>query len=170
MVNLLAYTRTWITIARSLTMECAQLNNGAHAGLHLYMYHNYFQFLISCSRFLTWSPPSYIKHSTCLLSLNIPLIRTHIYRISLVHLYFIRPTASWNINALEKFKIYGCSYYGIFNSKSCTILITICHSKQWLHECLVVLSDDFLHFLKIKKNFVEFTKSILWLCFMESED
>ena len=47
----------------------------------------------------------------------------YIVRISLVHLYFIRSTASWNINALEKFKIYGCSYYGIFNSKSCTILI-----------------------------------------------
>ena len=59
------------------------------------------------------------------MSLNIPLIRTHIFRISLVHLYFIRPTASWNINALEKFKIYGCSYYGIFNSKSCTILIIL---------------------------------------------
>ena len=32
--------------------------------------------------------------------------------------------------------------------------ITICHSKQ-LHECLVVFSDDFLHFLKIKKECVE---------------
>ena len=27
----------------------------------------------------------------------------------------------------------------------------------------MVLSDDFLHFLKIKKKFVEFTKTILWL-------
>ena len=34
-------------IARNLTMECAQLNNGAHAGLHLNMYHNHvFNFLI----------------------------------------------------------------------------------------------------------------------------
>ena len=26
----------------------------------------------------------------------------------------------------------------------------------------MVFSDDFLHFLKIKKKFVEFTKTILW--------
>ena len=121
MVNLLACTRTWITIARSLTMECAQLNNGVRAGLHPYItiILNFLIFMLA----VTWSSPSYIKHSTCLLSLNIPYIRTHKFRISLVHLYFIRPTASWNINALEKFKIYGCSYYGIFNSKACTILI-----------------------------------------------
>ena len=69
----------------------------------------------------------------------------YIFRISLVHLYFIRPTASWNINALEKFKIYGCSYYGIFNSKSCTILLiliydydtkmsenSLCLGEHWL--------------------------------------
>ena len=37
--------------------------------------------------------------------------------------------------------------------------LPLCHSKQ-LHECLVLFSDDFLHFLKIKKKFVEF---ILWL-------
>ena len=40
--------------------------------------------------------------------------------------------------------------------------ITICHYKQ-LQEGLMVFSDDFLHFLKIKKTFVEFTKTILWL-------
>ena len=40
--------------------------------------------------------------------------------------------------------------------------ITICHSKQ-LQEGLMVFSDDFLHFLKIMKKFVEFTKTILWL-------
>ena len=48
------------------------------------------------------------------------------------------------------------------NLPLCNIAIRICHSKQ-LHECLVVFSDDFLHFLKIKKKFVEFTKTILWL-------
>ena len=37
-----------------------------------------------------------------------------------------------------------------------------CHSQQ-LEEGLMVFSDDFLHFLKIKKKFVEFTKTILWL-------
>ena len=36
------------------------------------------------------------------------------------------------------------------------------HSNQ-LQEGLLVFSDDFLHFLKIKKKFVEFTKTILWL-------
>ena len=40
--------------------------------------------------------------------------------------------------------------------------ITICHSKQ-LQEGRMVFSDDFLHFLKIKKKMVEFTKTILWL-------
>ena len=40
--------------------------------------------------------------------------------------------------------------------------ITICHSKQ-LQEGLMVFSDDSLHFLKIKKKIVEFTKTILWL-------
>ena len=40
--------------------------------------------------------------------------------------------------------------------------ITICHSKQ-LQEGLMVFSDDFLHFLKIKKKKIEFTKTILWL-------
>ena len=44
MVNLLAYTRTWITIARSLTMECAQLNNGARAGLHLFYINKFLNF------------------------------------------------------------------------------------------------------------------------------
>ena len=39
--------------------------------------------------------------------------------------------------------------------------ITIYHSKQ-LQEGLMVFSDDFLHFLKIKKRFVEFTKTILF--------
>ena len=39
---------------------------------------------------------------------------------------------------------------------------TICHSKQF-QEGLMVFSDDFLHFLKIKKKIVEFTKTILWL-------
>ena len=39
---------------------------------------------------------------------------------------------------------------------------TICHSKQ-LQEGLMVFSDDFLHFLKIKRKKVEFTKTILWL-------
>ena len=73
------------------------------------------------------------------MSLNIPLIRTHIFRISLVHLYFIRPTASWNINALEKFKIYGCSYYGIFNSKSCTILIILYY---WASKETSLLQSD----------------------------
>ena len=29
----------------------------------------------------------------------------------------------------------------------------------------MVFSDDFRHFLKIKKKFVEFTKTILWLLF-----
>ena len=38
----------------------------------------------------------------------------------------------------------------------------MCHSKQ-LQEGLMVFFDDFLHFLKIKKKFVEFTKTILWL-------
>ena len=40
-------------IARSLTMECAQLNNGAHAGLHLNMYitiiFNFLIFMLSVS-------------------------------------------------------------------------------------------------------------------------
>ena len=36
------------------------------------------------------------------------------------------------------------------------------HSKQ-VQEGLTVFSDDFLHFLKIKKQFVKFTKTILWL-------
>ena len=40
--------------------------------------------------------------------------------------------------------------------------MTICHSKQ-LQEGLMVFSDDFLHFLKIKKKIVEFTKTVLWL-------
>ena len=57
-----------------------------------------------------------------------------------MHLYFTRPTASWNINALEKFKIYGCSYYGIFNSKSCTILIIWQPSK-------IINLDKYLHWL-----------------------
>ena len=81
------------------------------------------------------------------MSLNIPLIRTHIFRISLVHLYFIRPTASWNINALEKFKIYGCSYYGIFNSKSCTILII------WLSLMRVT---DWLNTLNFDWNIIQY--------------
>ena len=37
-----------------------------------------------------------------------------------------------------------------------------CHSTQ-LQEDLMVFSDDSLHFLKIKKKFLEFTKTILWL-------
>ena len=32
-----------------------------------------------------------------------------------------------------------------------------------LQEDLMVFSDDFLHFLKIKKKFVKFTQTILWL-------
>ena len=32
----------------------------------------------------------------------------HRFWISRVHLYFMRPEAEWNINAQEKFKIYGC--------------------------------------------------------------
>ena len=40
--------------------------------------------------------------------------------------------------------------------------ITICRSKQ-LQEGLMVFSDDFLHFLKIKKKKkIKFTKTILW--------
>ena len=67
MVNLLAYTRTWIsTIARSLTMECAQLNNGAHARFtsehDFFVSHIIFNFFrFSCSRFLTWSFPLLYK-------------------------------------------------------------------------------------------------------------
>ena len=40
--------------------------------------------------------------------------------------------------------------------------ITICHSNQ-LQEGLMVFSDEFLHFLQIVENIVEFTKTILWL-------
>ena len=36
-------------------------------------------------------------------------------------------------------------------------------SQTILQEGLMVFSDDFLHFLKITKKIVEFTKTILWL-------
>ena len=42
------------------------------------------------------------------------------------------------------------------------IIALICHSKQ-LQEGLIVFSDNILHFLKIKKKFVEFTQTVLWL-------
>ena len=32
-----------------------------------------------------------------------------------------------------------------------------------LQEGVILFSDDFLHFLKIKKKYAEFTKTILWL-------
>ena len=35
--------------------------------------------------------------------------------------------------------------------------------QKQLKEGLMVFSDDFLHFLKIKTKFVELTKTILWL-------
>ena len=42
------------------------------------------------------------------------------------------------------------------------IHVHVRHSQQ-LQEGLMVFSDDFLHFLKVKKKMVEFTKTILWL-------
>ena len=42
------------------------------------------------------------------------------------------------------------------------IIALICQLKQ-LQEGLIVFSDNILHSLKIKKKFVEFTKTILWL-------
>ena len=37
------------------------------------------------------------------------------------------------------------------------------NEKECIFYVNAVFSDDFLHFLKIKKKFVEFTKTILWL-------
>ena len=42
------------------------------------------------------------------------------------------------------------------------IALKLCHVKQ-LQEGLMVLSDDMLLFLKFKKKFVKFTKTILGL-------
>ena len=49
-------------------------------------------------------------------------------------------------------------------------IMIICHwailplsFKTIAGRSLMVFSDDFLHFLKTKKTFVEFTKTILWL-------
>ena len=54
---------------------------------------------------------------------------------------------------------------------TCTYIMIICHwailhynmSLKKLQEGLMVFFNDSLHFLKIKKKIVEFTKTILWL-------
>ena len=68
-----------------------------------------------------------------------------------------------NIASLRSNEDTQCATSRVLISRFCVMRMTlICPSKQ-LQEGLMVFSDDFLHFLKIKKKFVEFTKTILWL-------
>ena len=53
-------------------------------------------------------------------------------------------------------------HFAIGNVHCDNLPLGIVASKQ-LQEGLIVFSDNILHFLKIKKKFAEFTKTILWL-------
>ena len=57
---------------------------------------------------------------------------------------------------------FSIGYVNNDNLQLGTIALQLCHSKQ-LQEGLMVFSDDFLHFLKIKKKKVEFTKTLVAL-------
>ena len=98
-----------------------------------------------------------------------------------INISFLFYRVVWTINALlivlsgnasfsgnnQNIKLFGVPpntlHIGYVHVHMCIYLPLGNSAFKQLQEGLMVFSDDFLHFLKIKKNLVEFTKTILWL-------